>query len=775
MLKTLLIKSRFPVIGAGFVFTLLMSLIYIYRPAYFKPVNDKLYDLLLQGAHSDQTTGRILIVDIDEQSLSRFGQWPWARYRIAILVERIRAAGALAVGMDILFAEPDRTSPMVLKENLKKDLNVTVTFDGLPEALLDNDAIFADILKKGPYVLGFFFDDSREPPVNVLEGTHAVNPVIIRSADALTPGHWLYSHRGGIFPVPRLLDAAASIGFINARPEDDGILRSAPLFMTMNGKIYPCLGIATLQAALSTDELALKITRGGVESIKIGNGVVPLDKNGRMLINYRGGSRSFPYVSAASVMDGTIGKDLFQNKIVFLGTSAAGLKDLRATPFDPLFPGVEAQASIVDNILKGDWFFRPDWTPGLELFLILLFGLITTVAITWSSPVWTILFILTCTFGMWQASLLILEKWRIYFSPLYPFIMLSGNFTLLNFIRFLKSEREKRFVRNTFGRYLSDSIVKEILDTPDGLHLGGEKKLVTIMMTDLRGFTAVCERLDPEDVLTMINHYLAEMTPIIGKYQGTIDEFIGDAILAIFGAPISKEGDAARAVACAIEMQRAMAQVNRKNQERGLPEVAQGIGLHTGETIIGNIGSELRSKYGVVGKNVNFTARVESYTVGGQIYISERTFKEVGPILKILNTREVKPKGVKEPATIYEVGGILGQYQVMMPDKAPDAFVALKEEIQVEIVVLEGKHATDDVFQGRIVKMSGNKAEIRSALHVSPLDNLKMAIVDGKGEKITSELYGKVAEDMGDAGFRVTFTSVPPEALSYFSRMAATP
>ncbi|MBU0994462.1 MAG: adenylate/guanylate cyclase domain-containing protein [Proteobacteria bacterium] len=775
MLKAILLKGRFPVLFAGFLFTFLMCAIYVYRPQYFKHLNDKLYDVILKGTFSTKVTGRVVIVDLDEQSIERFGQWPWARYRIAILLEKIRSGGALAVGLDILFSEPDRTSPQILKENLKKDLNVAVVFQGLPDALLDNDRIFADILSKGPYVLGFFFDDSRKLTPGIEKGMYAINPAIIKMPEALGPERWLYDNQGGVFPVSGLADVASSIGFINSRPEDDGILRSAPLLMTMKGKVYPCLALATLQTALGKPQMAMKMTKGGVASLKIGKTVVPLDKNGRMLLNFRGMSRTFSYFSAVDVMEGKNAPDAFRNKIVFIGTSAAGLKDLRATPLDPLLPGVEAQAVIVDNILKGDWFFRPDWTPGLELSLIVLFGVITSIIISWSSAIWTILFVITAGMGMWHMGLWSLEKWRIYMSPLYPFLMLAGNFTVLNFIKFWKSEREKRFVRDTFGRYLSDSIVKEILDTPEGLNLGGEKKRVTIMMTDLRGFTAICERLDPEDVLTMINHYLSEMIPIIGKYQGTIDEFIGDAILAIFGAPITRKDDAARAVACAVEMQRAMEQVNRNNHSKGLPHVEQGIGLHTGETIIGNIGSELRSKYGVVGKNVNFTARVESYTVGGQIYISEHTMKEVGPILKIAGQREVKPKGVKEPTTIYEVGGIFGDYNTMLPEKIPDVFIALQDTIDIDLIVLEGKHAGDEIFKGKIVKLAGPKAEVTSDLAVNPLDNLKLTVFSREGKKITSDLYGKVVDVPDNTRFILNFTSVPPEAETLFGTIIAGP
>ena len=230
-------------------------------------------------------------------------------------------------------------------------------------------------------------------------------------------------------------------------------------------------------------------------------------------------------------------------------------------------------------------------------------------------------------------------------------------------------EVRNRFIRQTFGRYLSDDIVESILEQPDGLKIGGEKRQATILMSDLRGFTSLSEGLPAEDVVAMVNIYLETMTDIILKYQGTIDEFIGDGILVIFGAPFQRPDDARRAVACAVDMQLAMALVNDRNRQVGYPEVALGIGLNTGPMVVGNIGSKKRMKYGVVGRNVNLTARIESYTVGGQIFISENTLKACGDIVRLDSAMQVSPKGVKEPLTIYEVGGIAGDYQLFLPPR----------------------------------------------------------------------------------------------------------
>lgn len=330
-----------------------------------------------------------------------------------------------------------------------------------------------------------------------------------------------------------------------------------------------------------------------------------------------------------------------------------------------------------------------------------------------------------------------------------------------------------RFIRKTFGRYLSDDIVNTILESPEGLTLGGEKRTVTIMMTDLRGFTSIGERLSAENVVGMINIYLEIMTEIIMKYQGTIDEFIGDAILVIFGAPITREDDAKRAVACALEMQLAMEEVNTRNREAGFPEVTMGIGLNTGEVVVGNIGSKKRTKYGVVGSTVNLTNRIESYTIGGQILISESTLKACGPILRIDHQMGVMPKGVKEPITIYEIGGIGGDYEIFLPEKEKIELKELQHPLKIKFIILEGKHAGQNSYQGSIVKLSEKVAEINAERVCRELTNLKISLFDDHGTEVIGDLYGKVSEKLSESPpkFTVTFTSVPPEVDLFLEKV----
>jgi len=336
-------------------------------------------------------------------------------------------------------------------------------------------------------------------------------------------------------------------------------------------------------------------------------------------------------------------------------------------------------------------------------------------------------------------------------------------------------EVQRDFIRKTFGRYLSDEIVANILETPEGLELGGEKRVISIMMADLRGFTSLSERLPPETVLSIINNYLRVMTDVLFRYNATIDEFIGDAILAVFGAPVVRPDDIQRAVACAVEMQLSMEKVNSWNREQGYPDIAMGIGLNTGEVIVGNIGSERRAKYGIVGQHVNLTGRIESYTVKGQILASRSTVEACGDNLRIDGQMDVVPKGMNEPITIYDIGGIGGRYNLYLPETKDLKLIPLSEPIKARIAVLEGKHESDERYEAEVTGLLNEAAEIKGGFKVKKLSDIRISLFDSSGGCVTNDLYAKVTEaGRGrSAKYRIRFTSIPPEAEDYLVRLQA--
>ncbi len=335
-----------------------------------------------------------------------------------------------------------------------------------------------------------------------------------------------------------------------------------------------------------------------------------------------------------------------------------------------------------------------------------------------------------------------------------------------------KSAELAALLKKMFGRYLSPKVMDALIEDPSSLELGGEKRSVTIMMTDLRGFTAMCERLNPEDVVQTLNGYFNIMLEVIDKYGGTVNEIIGDALLVIFGAPQEMPDRIEQAIACALEMQNAMEEVNRTNQQHNLPELEMGIGLNETEVIVGNIGTDKRSKYAVVGSGVNMTSRIESYTVGGQILISESAYNQVGHLLRIDTQRDILPKGSEVPLRIYEVGGISGGYNIAL-NKAITSQIKLAGQIPVLYRILESKAVRNEVLNGYIVKLSKNDAEMAFTSPVNIYTNLKIELADVDGGLAAKPIYGKVIRlsDESKMIYTIRFTSIPPEVGAYFQAL----
>jgi class 3 adenylate cyclase len=331
-------------------------------------------------------------------------------------------------------------------------------------------------------------------------------------------------------------------------------------------------------------------------------------------------------------------------------------------------------------------------------------------------------------------------------------------------VRRLAQELEvrNRFIQQIFGRYLSEEVVRRLLETPEGLRLGGEKREVTLLMADLRGFTAMADRYSPEQVVRMLNNYLGAMAEIITNYQGTIDEFIGDAILALFGAPETREDDAERGAACAVAMHLALGDVNARQREEGLPILEMGVAVHTGEVIVGNLGSHTRTKYGVVGSHVNLLGRMEGFTVGGQVLVSEATLQRAGGSLDVGDRVTFAAKGFREPVAVYDLQGVRGRHNLRVPERLDD-LQDLRPPLSVEIAVLEGKQMRDATFLGTLEAASLRAARLKADQPVAALGNLRMRLRDAAGNPVPGDLYAKVTAVESPGTVRVRFTSADPE------------
>lgn len=405
--------------------------------------------------------------------------------------------------------------------------------------------------------------------------------------------------------------------------------------------------------------------------------------------------------------------------------------------------------------------------PWLITFLVLI---ITSAFAVWGGIISYAPFFTTSPFSNGD-----IDTFYLFGTLVFPVIVFPVMLSLIAYVFVRWRDRETKVVEMTallkkmFGRYLSTEVMKTILDDPTSLELGGERRSVTIMMTDLRGFTAMSERLEPEQVVKMLNSYFEVMVDILLQYKGTINEIIGDALLVIFGAPQELPDRARQAIACALAMQNAMKEVNARNRELGLPDVDMGIGLNEAEVIVGNIGSSKRSKYGVVGSGVNMASRIESYSVGGQLLISESVRKEAGDILRIDGQRDVLPKGAESPIRIFEIGGIAGDFNIVLEDKAMES-VRLAYPIPLQYALLDGKDVEKKGIKGVLYRLSKKNAEIDLKGAVDILTNIKMNLIDVEEGLAVRDFYGKVIEraEEGEGNYLIQFTAVPSEVASYF-------
>ncbi len=505
------------------------------------------------------------------------------------------------------------------------------------------------------------------------------------------------------------------------------------------------------------------------------------DAGYQIIVNYRTQHGGFKTVSVNQVLDGEIPPDLMRDRIVLIGSTAESLKDYFDTPYSSTIAGipqrmagVEIHANFTSHIISAT-------LDGRALIK------------TWSEPVERLWIFAISTLGAIASW-----RWRYHrgVGKIFPQIAIAGGIIGMSYVAFVQGgwwipvvppllalagstvaitayiARTAADIRHTFGRYLTDEVVATLLETPEGRKMGGERRKITILTSDLRGFTSLSERLPPERVVSILNIYLEAMADAITYHQGTIDEFMGDGILVLFGAPTQRDDDAKRAVACAISMQQAMAGVNRQMQALNLPDLEMGIGINTGEVVVGNIGSQKRTKYGVVGSQVNLTYRIESYTVGGQILISESTRAEVGDILKIDGAQQVSPKGVKEPISIYSIVGIGGEYDLYLSSDE-EIWLPLDDSIGITFAPLEGKNISESRLAGNLVQLSQRGAEVRSPISMPPLSNLKVQLAaEWQPEGSDGEFYAKVTHGSnGSANFYIRFTSMSPEITATFDRL----
>ena len=600
----------------------------------------------------------IAIVDIDEASLREFGQWPWPRTRIADLVTRLTQSGAIVVAFDIVFAEPDRLSPNLVARDFRGlDDETRAKLSTFPS----NDLVLAGAMQSARVVVGQ--TGHHEESVKSERGDPPQTAVATLGAD---PGPFLFSYPGLLQNVPQIEDQAKGRGLLTIQPDLDGLIRRVPLIMKARDKIYPSLATEILRIATGSNAIVIKTDDAGVSSILVGGVPVPTDPQGRMWVyfNHHDPKR---FVSARDVLSSDSTARSLGGKLVLIGTSAVGLYDLKSTPLDAAIPGVEIHAQVLENFLTKSFLNRPNYAIGAEIILALVIGIAIIALVPILGPLPVLLLGATIAVIMAALSGFLFWKWNVLIDFAYPMISSFAVFTLLSFVNYFREEMERRQVRNAFGRYISPALVEQLADDPDRLVLGGETRDITILFSDVRGFTSISEQYkgDPQGLTTLMNRFLTPLSNAIIEHKGTIDKYMGDAIMAFWNAPLNDPDHAANACEAALIMLDRLKLVNeerkREAEEAGQPflPLNAGIGINTGECVVGNMGSDLRFDYSVLGDSVNLASRLEGQTkgYGVSVMVGSYTAELVAERFATIELDRIRVKGKVEPETIYAVLG----------------------------------------------------------------------------------------------------------------------
>jgi adenylate cyclase len=605
----------------------------------------------------------VRIVDIDEDSLKAIGQWPWPRTVLADLVNKLAQGGAAAIGFDMVFPEPDRMSPA----NTLRYWPDTEALAGLREEiekLPSNDQVFAEAIGNAPVVLGFIAAPQGTSMPEVKAG-------FAHGGD--DPKLFAPHYPGAAASLKELQDPAQGSGSLNWIPEHDQIIRRMPMMVTVGDTLYPSFAADMLRLAQGASTYVVKSSgasgekafgeKTGIVKIRVGDFEVPTEANGQMWIRFTPESKE-RYLPAWKVLNGEVGKEDLEGRILLIGTSAAGLLDLRATPLEASVPGVSLHAQAIEQILQGAFLQRPDFATAAELFYILALGILIAFliyrlgalgsAVVGGAAVATVIGI------SWYAFDTL--GWLV--DPIYPAIALTAIYLVGTLVIFLRTERERNRVRHAFSHYMAPALVERLADDPSRLKLGGETRDMTLLFSDVRGFTTISEGLDAEELTRFLNSLFTPLSNIILDEQGTIDKFMGDAVMAFWNAPLDDKSHPSHACNAALRMMREMETLNERWREeaeaKGRPyrPVRLGIGLNTGVCCVGNLGSETRFDYSVIGDNVNVASRLEgqskTYDVG--TVVGESTTARA-PDFAFLELDLLKVKGKTEATRIFALLG----------------------------------------------------------------------------------------------------------------------
>ncbi|SHO81052.1 Adenylate cyclase [hydrothermal vent metagenome] len=624
------------------ILALLLSWAYLFIPQTFQSIDSKLRDFLFIIRGELPKTNNIVIVDIDEKALDKFGQWPWSRNIFADLLYKLTEAKAGIIGLDIVFAEEDRSSPHRFAKKFS-----------IPEGKLENyDKYLAKCFSETPVVGGytFLFENTKE------NRTPNIPAVFIEKG--LSQNSSILNAEGVVLNIDILQDSLYSSGFFVNIPDIGGMIRNVPLIMKYKGVIYPSLALEMIRIYKGANIVQINGDDIAIDNIEMGNLKIPTDKEGRIVLNPRGAKKHFKYISIADIFDGNFKKEDIEGKFILIGTSAMGLMDLRATSFDNALPGVEIHATVIDNILTGDILQKSVEARSYDLIIIWVVIFVMVLLFSITSSIFLIPLAIIIGYGLFKIFFITLFDYGIVLNLLFPMLAFFSAMFVSIIVDYIISSNREKDAKRMLGKKVSPAVMNYLLEHSKDDLVQSKEIEVTVFFSDIRSFTTISEKIgSPDKLITMLNQYMTPMVDNIISHKGTIDKFIGDAIMAYWNAPLEIKNHTDMALISAIEQIELLEIINRKLTPEYDITIDIGIGIHTGLVTAGDMGATGRSDYTIIGDNVNLASRLEGLTkqYKANILITKASYDNLTQEYKIRPIDLVEVKGKTQAVEIYEV------------------------------------------------------------------------------------------------------------------------